>query len=68
MCEGDCTWCKFVADDEEIEGGVVDGVHVLSEKSMRVSKEKQCRATVTNIINRMRHDRRAGVVNPMLQV
>ena len=24
--------------------------------------------TVTNIINRMRHDRRAGVVNPMLQV
>jgi hypothetical protein len=24
--------------------------------------------TVTNIINRMKHDRRAGVVNPMLQV
>ena len=24
--------------------------------------------TVTNIINRMRQDRRAGVVNPMLQV
>jgi hypothetical protein len=24
--------------------------------------------TVTKIINRMRHDRRAGVVNPMLQV
>lgn len=44
-CNSDCKWRKLGAKDEEVEGDVVDGVDVLSEKSICVSKEIQCRAT-----------------------
>jgi len=55
-CNGDCTWCKFGVEDEEVERVVVNGGNILSDKSRCVSKERQCRPAPPDVKRMRRAD------------